>query len=66
MILWCSHCPPNLAQFLVIEGSAQQAMDKHIAAMHPDTGQWVEGDDWEVLNPDQRGELSQHLANITP
>jgi hypothetical protein len=66
VIVWCSHCPPAVAQMVVLDRTKDEAIADHIATYHPGSGDWVEGDDWEVLGVGERGELSEHLETITP
>lgn len=65
MIIWCSHCPASVAQFVVLDADAEMAVTAHIIANHPGTGVWVQGDDWDVVTPAERGELAQHIETIT-
>lgn len=65
MMLWCSHCPAAQAQFPVLNDNAEMTMTAHIVIHHPGTGAWVQGDDWDILLPAERGEIAAHLETIT-
>jgi hypothetical protein len=64
-MLWCSHCPPDKAQFPILNEDPQMTMTVHIISVHPNTGAWVQGDDWDIITADERGALAQHTENIT-
>lgn len=49
-LVWCTHCPADRSQWPVLDGTPEDAMRAHIAVNHPNTGDWIRGDDWDVLN----------------
>lgn len=65
MIIWCSHCPASVAQMVVPDEDADMFLTAHIVANHPDSGAWVQGDDWDIISPAERGELAQHVEHIS-
>ena len=64
-MLWCSHCPADRAQIPILHEDPEMSMTVHIVTVHPGTGAWVQGDDWDVITADERGELAQHLETIS-
>lgn len=68
-MIWCGHCPASRAQIVVALGSTpREQAAAHIASAHPGTGEWIEGEDWCVLDPDTRAALLcwlEHLDGTT-
>lgn len=65
-LLQCFHCPAADSRWLVV-GDRRQVVEeihKHIDALHPNTGQWVEDDDWADLDEESTRALDAHLASI--
>lgn len=48
----CGHCP-HASNRWVVSGAHKDVLasvDEHVHYAHAKTGQWIEGDDWAVLN----------------
>jgi hypothetical protein len=52
LLIECGHCPASTARWLVVgdHDAVVKSMDEHIHRVHPNTGQWIEDDDWAILN----------------
>ena len=65
-LLQCFHCPADVSRWLVVGDRRQvvESIHKHIDDVHPNTGEWIEDDDWADLDEETTRALDAHLASI--
>lgn len=66
-LIQCFHCPHGTSRWFVTGGASEidASIREHIAEYHPNSrGDWVAGDDWEVLTEADTVALDAHLETI--